>query len=178
MFAKKWCWEHPSEATAYIKPPPPAVYSDNEDPPRQHSKIIQPKAFRLAVTRLLLCVVKEDVLVLGEINDLLQAGFVLEKEIAAHMYSSHQEFMTEGLGEVDRNPFRNLVMPPCPKPCLNAILAGNWSTEDPTSKKQARWHLRRFLPLTRNCVKPLRPIWTPRKSTSMLARLHTTTPRS
>ena len=23
MFANKWCREHPSEATAYIKPPPP-----------------------------------------------------------------------------------------------------------------------------------------------------------
>ena len=72
---------------AYIKPPPPVApakrpqdptgrYSDDEDPPHQHREMTQPKAFGLAVTRLLLYVVKEDVLVLGEVNDLLQAGFV------------------------------------------------------------------------------------------------------
>ena len=68
MFVNKWCQEHPSETTAYIKPPPPPPgapakrlrdltggYSDKEDHPRQHRKMKQRKAFGLAVTRLLLC---------------------------------------------------------------------------------------------------------------------------
>ena len=58
-------------------------YSDEEDPPRQHRNITQPKAFGLAVTRLLLCVVRVDALVLGEVNDLLQVGFISENEISA-----------------------------------------------------------------------------------------------
>ena len=86
MFADKWGREYPSEATAYVKPPPPPApakrprdlaegYNDDEVFPRQHRKITLPKAFGLAVTRLLLCVVREDALVLGEVNNLFQAGF-------------------------------------------------------------------------------------------------------
>ena len=58
MFVEKWCQEHPSEATAYIKSPPPATpakrpqdfaggYSDDEDSPRQHTKIKLQQAIKI-----------------------------------------------------------------------------------------------------------------------------------
>ena len=98
------------------------------------------------MTSLLLCVASEDASALREVNDLLQADFISEKEISAPLYGSHWASIAKGLGEMDRSPFRNLLLPPCPKSYFNIILAGNWSTEDPTSDKAGKLSLAVFFP--------------------------------